>query len=163
MNINNDLYEQLINCPWFENCGIPQQNLTNFPIVWVDKTIHVEKNIASIKWENICLAERNNLSAFLALNHKTEFNKDWNRIVDLIKSEYLSDILSQVKSALPKQNLSDEVLTDIRFNLLSIFLVNHFSQYYKSQFFNNLLQVYLSGHLPCGWKGHYPDGAMRIF
>lgn len=163
MELSNYLYEKLLNCSWLEKCGAPQENLGSLPAIWIRKTDDAIKNISSVRWENACLAEQGNLSEFLAVNYKTEYNQSWNKIVDTVKTNYMPNIMRLVEDACQKRGLPNEVLNDISFNILSIFLASYFSQYYNSEFFNRLLEIYLSGHLPCGWRGKYPNGSILIF
>ena len=62
-------------------------------------------------------------------------------------------------SAPPKYlDFSKEFLDDIKFNLLAIFMSDIHSTFYSDEFFIQLLEVYWSGHFPCGWHGKYPSG-----
>ena len=42
-------------------------------------------------------------------------------------------------------------------------MINFYSEYYKSDFFDKMLAIYLSGHLPCGWSGEYPEGRFFVY
>ena len=163
MYTTDQLYDKLINCPWLKKCGVPEENLFSFPIIWIQDSSEITQVITSVEWENICLGEQCNISEFLAVNHKNEYHHSWNPIVTTLKSKYLPNIIFRIESICHTNNLPSSILNDISFNLLSIFLANHYSQYYWSNFFNMLLNIYLSGHLPCGWKGKYPNGAIVIF
>ena len=163
MYINNQLYKTLLSCPWLEKCGVPQENIFSSPVIWIQKVGDVTKNITSIRWENACLEEQGNISEFLAKNYKAEYNHSWNAIVKTIKTDYLPNIMPLIEDACQKNELPKDILNDVRFNLLSIFLASYFSQYYQSEFFEGLLDIYLSGHIPCGWRGKYPDGCIMVF
>lgn len=163
MHIDDQLYEKLLCCQWLEKCGVPQENLISSQVKWVQKVSDVTKSISSIRWENACLAEQGDISEFLAINHKTEYNKSWNVVAKAVKADYLPQIMPLVRDACQRKGLSEDVLNDVSFNLLSIFLSKYFSCYYQSKFFDDLLQIYLSGHLPCGWQGKYPAGCIMIF
>ena len=48
-------------------------------------------------------------------------------------------------------------------NIVLILMANFYSDFYKADFFIALLEIYLSGHLPCGWNGSYPEGKIMIY
>ena len=33
----------------------------------------------------------------------------------------------------------------------------------QNEFFDRMLKIYLSGHLPCGWSGEYPEGKFFVY
>lgn len=123
----------------------------------------VEKNINSIKWENLCLERRGDFTEYLLKNHKAKYNKYWNVEVRMIKEKYISKISEKIGIALQDNDLSIDVLDDIKMNILSIFMLEYYSEYYSSEFYNKMLEIYLAGHLPCGWSGKYPDGKFIVY
>ncbi|PGC52826.1 hypothetical protein COM14_03595 [Bacillus pseudomycoides] len=42
-------------------------------------------------------------------------------------------------------------------------MVLSYEEYYKSAFYKEMLEIYLSGHIPCGWNGKYPEGNIFIY
>ena len=159
----DQLYNQLIDCPWLKRCGIPEASLFPFPATWIQDVDEITKAITSIEWENICLEEHGNISEFLAVNDRAEYRHSWNTTVAFLKSKYLPDIMFRIENICKENKLPSSILNDIKFNLLSIFLTNHYQQYDRSSFFSMLLSIYMAGHLPCGWQGKYPDGNIIIF
>ena len=159
----DQLYNKLMDCPWLKRCGIPEARLFSFSTIWIQDVDEITKAITSMEWENICLEEHGNISEFLAVNYKAEYCHSWNTTVAFLKSKHLPDIMFRIENAYQPNKLPSSILNDIRFNLLSIFLANHYQQYYQSSFFSMLLSIYISGHLPCGWQGVYPDGSIMIF
>ena len=58
------------------------------------------------------------------------------------------------------EQITDEMdfLGNINYNMTNLFLYNYFSDCgYKSVFFDNLLEVYMRGYLPCGIKNRKRD------
>ena len=51
----DQLYNQLIDCPWLKRCGIPEASLFPFPAAWIQDVDELTRAITSIEWENICL------------------------------------------------------------------------------------------------------------
>lgn len=163
MEISETLYNKLIECNWLENCGTKRKCQYSFEAYQVMDTHKMLKNIQSIKWENACLDKRGYLTEYLCLNVQGEYDRYWNTTVRTIKANYLPKILDKIQVAIGDNNLPEEVMQDIRFNVLNIFMAEFYSAYYVSEFSKQLLEIYLSGHLPCGWHGKYPDGMIMMF
>lgn len=159
----SDLTARLLSCCWLSNCGTHQNCTYSFDVFLVFSLKDALKNISSSKWENVCLEEYGNITEYLAKNQKNEYNQHWNENVRKIKSAYLPPILEKISAAPNYLDFSNEFLVDIRFNLLAIFMSDMYSTFYSDEFFNKLLEVYLSGHLPCGWHGKYPSGELMVF
>lgn len=107
--------------------------------------------------------KKGDFTTYLFKNHKAEYNKYWNDEVETIKEQYLSKITEKVNMALINSGLSVDILDDINMNLLSIFMLEYYSEYYSCDFYNKMLKIYLAGHLPCGWIGEYPDGKFIVY
>ena len=161
MTLEKEFVESILNCQWLQRCG--QKDSLGFEVEYLDNKKEVEKNINSVKWENICLDKKGDFTTYLFKNHKAEYNKYWNDEVETIKEQYLSKITEKVNMALTNSGLSVDILDDINMNLLSIFMLEYYSEYYSCDFYNKMLKIYLAGHLPCGWIGEYPDGKFIVY
>ena len=89
--------------------------------------------------------------------------KEWNTLVELIKSEYLEKLSDKVKKLWIDEDTSEDVWIDFSSSMIDLFLLDYYAGYYKSEFHDQLLEIYLSGHLPCGWKGKYPQGNFIVY
>lgn len=161
MTLEKEFVESILNCQWLQRCG--QIDSLGFEVEYLNNKKVVEKNINSVKWENICLDKKGDFTTYLFKNHKAEYNKYWNDEVETIKEQYLSKITEKVNMALINSGLSVDILDDISMNLLSIFMLEYYSEYYSCDFYNKMLKIYLAGHLPCGWIGEYPDGKFIVY
>lgn len=121
------------------------------------------RSIRSFDWENAYLDAQGDLTGYLHLHHNKEYNEYWNEEVTIIKEKYLPPILDKIKKAIDERNYSTDIIPYIRYNVVEIMMSNFYSEFYESVFFKNMLEVYLSGHLPCGWMGKYPNGKFMIF
>ena len=81
-----------------------------------------------------------------------DYNKFWNKQIRSIKTEFLPQIEDKIAIAIRKKGMKESVLKDIKFNLLTLFMLDFYSDYYSDSFFENMLQIYLAGHFPCGWN-----------
>lgn len=161
MTIEKEFIKQILDCQWLQRC-VQIDNL-GFDVEYLNNTRDVEKNINATKWENICLDRKGDFTTYLFKNYKTDYNKYWNDEVDIIKKQYLFKISEKIKTALIDRGLSVGIIDDILMNLLSIFMLEYYSDYYSCDFYNKMLKIYLSSHLPCGWIGKYPDGNFLVY
>lgn len=56
-----------------------------------------------------------------------------------------------------------ELLNTINWDITSVFIFEYFKKIYTNSFYYDLLKVYKSGHIPCGWKGKFPEGKLLIY
>lgn len=106
---------------------------------------------------------KGDLTEHLGTYYTDEFDNYWNENVILVKEKYLPPILESINRAIKDKDYSAEMIFSIRQNILMIIISDYYSDYYESIFFKNLLEVYLSGHIPCGWKGKYPEGKIIVY
>lgn len=45
---------------------------------------------------------------------------------------------------------------------MDIALLRSYSSVCKSEFYESLYQIYMSGYTPCGWNGKYPKGNIKV-
>lgn len=163
MKINEILYKSLINCNWFQSSGSMDNISYNFDRQIVTSRKQLIKNIQSLSWENICQDAQGDLMEYLGTYYTEEFDNYWNKNVIYIKKNYLPTILDNINGAIKDKDFSPEIIYSISHNILMIIISDYYSGYYESVFFKNLLEIYLSGHIPCGWKGKYPEGRIMVY
>ena len=163
MEIKKDFLNKLNSCIWLKHCGEEVNNTFDFEIEFTSDEKDMIKSINSEQWENICLEKQGDLSAYLAVHHPNEYNKYWNEEVNIIKEKYFPLIIMEVSKVIQEKGLPQNIIEDIKFNLLTLFLANFYSDYYGDEFLENMLCIYLSGHLPCGWLGELENGKFIVY
>ncbi len=122
-----------------------------------DKAI---KSILKTSWSNIILEEQNNLTGYLFKNHREEYNDKWNKQVIINREKLIPPIIL----ILEKKNIHKEIIDDTKWLLMSILMYDYFSEFgFESELLNQILNIWKSGHLPCGYSGKYPNGKLRVF
>lgn len=161
MKLKKEFVDAILNCQWLYRCG--RVDNFEFAVQYLNSKRDVEKNINGIKWENLCIDRRGDFTTYLFKNHKLEYNKNWNDEVREIKEKYIPMISEKVSIALTNNGMMSNILNDINMNILSIFMLEYYSEYYSCDFYNKMLEIYLAGHLPCGWAGEYPNGKFVVY
>ena len=119
------------------------------------------KNILSDEWDEILLDRRNQLSEYLDTSYSKEY-QEWNKIVGKAKID-LEDSLKKIEEALVSMDMPKELLPCISADLLFILIEAAFASYNPPKFFNCLLEIYQSGHIPIGWQGDSATGKLVVY
>ena len=72
-------------------------------------------------------------------------------------------IEEKLKQAIVKYSLPEKVFSNVQYNVLITFICDFYSEQYHSEFYERMLEIYLSGHLPCGYKGRFQKGSIIIY
>lgn len=162
MHNYDEIQIKLFNCAWLQKCGDKEEKFDKFSFIWAKDLSDVKKNIESVKWENVILEESNEFRYFLSENYPVAYDK-WNEELEKIKERYMPEILSNIQRVINDRNFPESILIDIRYVLNFIYLGDFYSDLYHSELLDNILNIYLSGHLPCGYKGRYGKGSIIIY
>lgn len=161
MEISKEFIGIIMECELLGRCG--EKDGMEFDVEYVNSEAKAIKLIKGIKWENTCLESRGDFTEFLSRNHRDVFKKNWNVVVDEIKSKYMNEIREKIENKWVDEKSKQYVIDDVQFNVLTLFMLDYYSEYYQSDFYEKMLAIYLSGHLPCGWSGEYPEGRFIVY
>ena len=161
MEISKEFIKLIMDCELLRRCG--EKDDFGFDVEYVNSETKAKKMINSINLENTCLEVSGDFTEFLSRNYKDIFNKNWNVVVRQIKSKYMNEIQTKVEMNWKDGKTKQRVIDDVQFNILTLFMLDYYSDYYQSEFFDRMLKIYLSGHLPCGWSGEYPEGKFFVY
>lgn len=151
MGFDETFLSDIMNCSWLKRCGYMDK--FNFSCVYVNSVDQLKRNIDSDHWVNLCLDRRGDFTSYLCLNHRKEY-RNWNDIVGNIKTDYISVISPKIEDEISHKYLPVNILADIKFNLVTLFMLNYYSEYYKNEFWDQMLNIYLFGHIPCDFDNN---------
>jgi len=159
------LVERVRGIAWFGKCGeaLPSYGI---PVRAVHSWSEAEIANSSDLWENVQLEFRNRLTLFLH-KHAPGLDLHWNNITERAKREVVTPLERGTWGPLVKKlNLSEEVLHSVRWDILAALMESAYREVpNRPVFFLNLVDVYESGHFPCGWIGSAdaPDGELLVY
>ena len=161
LTIDEKLVDRILNCNWLANCGTIGEEPPGVRYDWETDKEEVIKYVNSDKmkfiWDSICLEEQNKVTSFLFSNHPGEYHGKWNQYADEAKEILLPHIVPAITEQIDRLELPQKaVLDDIHFNVIGMAITSYYREYVHSPFYDNLLDIYCSGHLPFGWRGKYP-------
>lgn len=157
--------KMLLELPWFSNCGQPCQ----LPgALAVKSPKEAMKGISSARWENLFLDRRGDFTTalcLLSIHSQEKPDRQWNPLAQEFKEKYLPALEPLWQKALEPLGLWEKpVLDDLRFVLLGIAVIDAYKEIIETpEFFRQLLTLYQTGHLPCGWKGKKEQGCFLVY
>lgn len=163
MELNADVVQSLLTCDWLKNCGKPPEEIEGVRCLFITDKAQIEKNFKSIKWGNICLEARNDVTFHLFRYHPNVYHKVWNSLVDKVKEELLPKVVDTISERIALLELPSITLDYVQFDIVNIALVLSYADYCKSPFYEKMLLIYRAGRLPCGWGGKYPKGTFQVY
>jgi hypothetical protein len=90
-----------------------------------------------------------------------EHEKHWNKYIEEANAVIRTNVLPRAKPTLEAGKYEklhcNLVADDVKLALIEI----QFRELGTPRFFENLLEVYEAGHLPCGWRGNSPPGEQK--
>lgn len=160
--IHKQMISRLNSIPWFQSCG--QKSDLGYAVS-IAESSEIIKNISSLKWGNTILEHRGNFTVRLFKEFREEYNRYWNLAVNECKEKYMPELTYQWSFALKKHELDiQEIIADIQFNVLCIIVIDAYKNCIPMpDFFVHMLEIYESGHLPCGWKGKKEKGCFLLY
>ncbi len=148
---------QLTDCSWFSSIGEPLPKPAYRVSTWFEAIQHA----TSLDYDDFGL-ERANEFRLSVYEREPPRLDSWNSVIKEIKRH--SEPL--VTTKLSRSGLDEHVIRAIngtvRWDLVHMLAAVHFSDVYRSRFYDDLLAWYLCGHFPCGWEGTYPEGKFII-
>ena len=157
----SELIERIESIKWFTSCG-EQVGDSAFRLKYVNSWDEAKKYYSSIEWENTQLEAQNELTVFL---HRTQKDKyqDWNEIVREAKKYIEGPFIEKMRNEKTRFNLDEDFINNVKWDILAAIMEHVYLEYRGSVFYLHLLEIYESGHLPCGWNGEWPEGELMIF
>lgn len=162
MKLDESVISEVLSTNWLDNCGKDENLNLDVDCIFIKEVDIVKKEIDSIRWENICLENRNELTMFLAFNKPEIYNGFWNDGVYEIKDNVLPKIRNDIKKRC-NELLIENAVVSIESNIVNIIMTLSYRAYFNSPFYENMLRIYKSGHIPCGWSGKLYNGKFKIY
>lgn len=160
MEINKNLYQELLFIDYFNQCGNAVDGLYEFDI-YVEKDLgRAIKSLSKTSWSNITLTELNHLTEYLFENHRDSYNSKWNEQAEMNRKELIPPIISKLE----EKHIRKEIIDDMKWLLMCILMYDYYFEFgFESELLNQVRVIWKSGHLPCGYSGKYPNGKLRVY
>ncbi len=163
--LNKVLLERLESINWLEHIGDSDKLNVNMEVSFIHSWPEAITQYNRIEWENTSLEARNVLTRYLFFNHRDRYNKDWNSMIITAKRFLDKDVFPRIAKVQQSNSLDKKFVDGIHWNILGIVAEDYYHDCDPPvSFFHELLTIYESGHLPCGWVGgDWPKGKLIVF
>ena len=152
--------QRLLMIDWFANCGLDVD--LNDGMIKISKE-EAFNHYISEEWEYFLLREMNFVTVYLSENFKNEYNTYFN----IVTVEIRNFIITHIESNMRLRGLFDEKLfidSTRWFTLRCLQCLCYSECDLPDNPFSKILDLYESGHLPCGWIGNrWPDGKLLVY
>ncbi len=162
MNIDEELFKELLECNWFENCG-KDKNIQYLFDVEITHDINVaEEGAKKLSWSNYCLEKRED-DIIKIYKISEQARQTWNKFGEEVHKNYIPLLEARIENACKKKGLSQEIYDMARYQIMMILILSAYREIYKSELYYNFLEIYLSGHYPCDLKGTRINGKIIVY
>ena len=157
----DELRARLARVPWCMRCGAgPTELDLPFPALWLSTWDEAKVRMGATSWENATLDGQNELTRWRH-NHAHDAYQSWNERVRFVKKDLIEELEPIWKQR--QEELEVELIPELRWVVVGAAMeLEYLSFGHPARFFLNLLPVLEAGHLPCGWKGRWPRGALAL-
>lgn len=121
-----------------------------------------EKYLSGQNWGNFCLDRINEITQYLAVFHRPEY-QCWNDLWLQETKLYDPPLIAKADALIGKGIISERIKQEMVDQIGLIMILHSYEQYVKSPAFEEILWYYMHGHVPCTWKGRYPQGNMLVW
>jgi hypothetical protein len=150
-----ELATRIARIDWFANCGAPLAHLKFSLCVRRVEALHEAEALnVGDDWGDAELEFQNQLTVHLHKHAPSEYQA-WNSIVELAKRDIVFPMENERWSpVLQRLGLNRKIVASLQWDILGALMESAYRDIAgRPTFFLALLDVYESGHLPCGWEG----------
>lgn len=146
---------------WFTRLGEPLEVDLTMPVERVGSWAEAAEGCRDVGWENAQLEAQNQLTLWLHQHDRDSYQR-WNEFVVRNKEEVITPLTES--TLLPyhrRHGLEDAIVHSVQWDVLGALMENTYLRSgHRAFFFSELLWIYETGHLPCGWRGEWPRGSL---
>ena len=160
----SDLPVKLSEVDWFSLCGEPLSWDLTMGIEQVGSWSEAVESCSDGAWEDTELEAQNQLTQWLHQHDRKNY-QDWNKLVAEHKAVVLNRLTEEKWIPYQQSHALDDVIVQCaQWDVLGALMENSYlSSEHRCFFFLELLSVYEAGHLPCGWRGEWPQGKLVVY
>jgi hypothetical protein len=159
----DELRARLARVAWCARCGQGPTTLDlPYPALWLSTWDEATARMGATSWENAEREAANELTLWLHNNARDDY-QSWNERVARVKASVVAELEPVWQRRQEELGLGPQLVSEVRTIVVGAAMeVEYISLGHPARFFLNLLPVLEAGHLPCGWKGRWPRGALAL-
>lgn len=160
VQLDTEFCEKVVQADLLSQVGKEMKVNFNCPRV---KTLETaEKYISSRNWASFCLDRKNEVIQYLAMFHRPEY-QCWKSLWLQETELYDPPLIAKADALIEKGVISERIKQEMVDQIGLIMVLHSYDRYLKLPAFEQMLWYYMRGHIPCTWRGRYPDGFMVVW
>jgi hypothetical protein len=167
IQLDQSIFTELQGVSWLQECGreLPR-NLIGVKGVLDEK--EALGLLRSDNWEDARTEAQGDLTGYLSKYHYDAYGGYWNKLAKEATTSIEKVALDGLHCELQRRGWPVELVKPIVVDLTRAILeISYRAQFKKAPaFFTTVLEIYKSGHLPCGWSGNlseWPAGSIIAY
>ena len=168
MNLAQDIYPLIGRIKWLTQIDSKLQVAFDFAAEFVESREVALQAFSSELWADVKTEAQGDLTGYLSKHHYNAYGGHWNKLAKESRALVKQAASDQITRALAENQLPSSslqpILVDVNRAALEIAYRRKFLR--VPIFFEQLLQIYEAGRLPCGWSGdlsRWPTGRIIVF
>jgi len=163
----HELVTRISRIDWLANCGAPIAH-REFPlrVRRVEARDEAEAQNVGDDWGDAELEFQNQITLHLHKHARSEYQA-WNSVVERAKREVIFPLEKERwRPLLQRLGLNQKIVASLQWDVLGALMESAYRDIPgRPTFFLALLNVYESGHLPCGWEGqcNVQEGTLLVW
>jgi hypothetical protein len=163
LEVENKIFDRINKIEWFINCGKEVPIDIPYEVKYINSWNVAKKYYNQYKWEDVTLEAQNNLTVFLHIKYRSEY-EEWNNIVVESKKYLKADVIPKLSLIREENNLDEGFVNTVTWDILGAMMENAYKGCKNRPiFFLDLLTIYEKGKFPCGWEGNWPEGKLIVY
>ena len=146
---------------WLTRCGEPDRLKSVWPIEILTSWGEAVRSAGSTNWQSFRQKRRDELIAHVS-QHSPEGFGEWDVVEAAVRSWIEENVTSILTDELPPQVSLDDIRPEVESDVLGFMLTSIYAGCRPPPFYREVIQIYRTGHFPCGWHGEYPRGCLRV-
>ncbi len=155
------IVDRLLGIDWFASVGEPFDSQPAISVQTVHSWNEAVQECTSENWADTQLEARNMLTRELSTKHRSEYRK-WNQHVDHAK-ELLTLDLVQLDRRVAELGIDPVVASSAKWDVIGAVMEETYGELSSFRFFTSLIDIYVGGHFPCGWRGEVPGSESDVW
>jgi hypothetical protein len=162
LKLNPEIINEFLSISYLTEMGNPVSAVADSKCMFVSSIKEAIKLIDGTKWENVRCERNGDVSSFLCLKHRDEYRL-WNSVAEAAKIGIVPGVVEKIERLPIEPDFIEPLITNIKYDVVGLAIIAFYREYISLNFHAQLLQIYKSGHLPCGWKGKGGKGYFLIY
>lgn len=146
---------------WLTRCGDADRLKSIWPLEILTSWSEAVRSAGSTGWRSFRQERLEELVAHVS-QHAAEAFGDWDVVESAARAWIEENVTSILTDELPPQVNLDDIRPEVESDVLGFMMASIYASCRPPQFHREVIQIYRSGHFPCGWHGVYPRGSLRV-